>query len=153
MNFVYMMGFDVWGEGASELAYLAGCRASPKYARGTWHVLENDEGVVVSSLIVYHLELVVGRPAFGIGSVATLPSARRLGHASRLIAGVVQSMGADALVFLHADVDPALYERLGFEVLPERLQTHADSVAMLHASREARTAYFAHPTTSALRYF
>lgn len=148
-----MMGFDVWGDGAFELAYLEGCRASPKYARGTWHVLEDDEGVALSTLIVYRLEPAVGRPAFGIGSVATAPSARRRGFASRLIERVVQSMPSDAIVFLHADVDPALYERLGFKALPARLQSRTDSVAMMRASREAHSAYLADPSVCAPAYF
>lgn len=153
MDSIYIMGFDVWGDGASELTYLEGCRASPKYARGTLHVLENGEGIAVSSLIVYHLEPAAGRPVLGIGSVATAPSARRQGHASRLIEGVVQSMGADTIVLLHSDVAPQIYERLGFEALPERLQLRADSVAMMRASSEIRRAYLVDPSVSAPAYF
>ena len=59
---IYMMGFDVWSDGASEEDYLVGCRASPKYAKGTWYVLANEDQLV-SSLITYNL----GPNIIGIG--------------------------------------------------------------------------------------
>ena len=44
LELVYRMGFDVWGEGLGLDDYLAGCRASPKYAAGVWRVLAGDDG-------------------------------------------------------------------------------------------------------------
>ncbi len=126
---VYRMGFDVWGDGQSIGDYLKGCRASPKYKKGAWFVLVDQEGTLYSSLIAYSLS----QNTTGIGSIATPPPLRKRGHASLLIAGVLERFEKEGFkkTFLFSDIDPSFYEKLGFSALPEHLQKHSGSVCMI----------------------
>ena len=119
MDAVYMMGFDAFAEGLAVEVYLAGCRAAPKYRLGRWFVLE-VEGQVVSSLICYEGQFGLAARAVGLGSVATAVTARRRGHASALIAAVVaehRKRGDVDAFFLHSDIDPEMYRKLGFRTV------------------------------------
>lgn len=115
---IYLMGSDVWSEGESLESYLEGCRDSDKYRMGRWFVLSID-GELNSSLIVY--EKCFGLPDgfHGIGSVATVPQARKRGHASNLVRGVCEELrkSGSTGVFLHSDISQDFYEALGFETL------------------------------------
>ncbi len=133
MDAVYMMGFDAFAEGLAVEAYLAGCRAAPKYRLGRWYVLE-VEGRTVSSLICYEGHFGLAARAVGIGSVATEVGARRRGYAAALIKAVVAAYRARGDVdafYLHADVDPEIYRRLGFRTL------HGSEACMALAADEA----------------
>jgi predicted N-acetyltransferase YhbS len=115
LNAIYMMGHDVWSDGASTQAYLDGCRASPKYKTGTWYVL-HDKEKLVASLAVYTSEFGLQPGYCGIASVATDPQKRGNGYASKLVTAVcetLQSEGAKG-VYLHSDIGPSFYESLGF---------------------------------------
>lgn len=120
LDAVYRMGYDVWGEGLGLDAYLAGCRASPKYASGTWWILEGGDGVLLSSLLAHEIPLPSGPPAVGLGSIAAPPELRGRGHASRLISAFLraraESHGTEVF-FLFSDIAPAFYERFGFAAL------------------------------------
>lgn len=134
LDAVYMMGFDAWSDGQSVERYLAECRASPKYAKGVWYALKNGDGEPVSSLIAYRLDRFDGADVFAIGSIATTPHERRKGHASALIADVMDLLDdpdGEAVFYLWSDVDPRLYERMGFARLPGLFQSKAGSVAMV----------------------
>ena len=50
---LYQMGFDTWAEGRSLDAYLAACRAAPKYAGGTWWVDEDAGSQLTCSLLAH----------------------------------------------------------------------------------------------------
>ena len=52
---IFLMGFDVWSDGASISKYLEDCHSSQKYARGEWYVLAQDDKLF-SSLILYNFE-------------------------------------------------------------------------------------------------
>jgi predicted N-acetyltransferase YhbS len=126
---IYMMGFDVWAEGP-EADYLVGCRTSSKYARGTWYVLENESGKLVSSLIVYQLS----PGQFGIGSIATPVALRKQGYASVLIAKVLAQLdliSTKTIVFLYSDIEPQFYERFGFVQLPAEAQRYKTTTCMV----------------------
>ena len=115
---VHLHGRDAWGDGLSEVAWLDECRASAKYAAGTWHVLEAD-GEPVASLIVYEGRFSLPPGAHGIGSVATSPAARHRGHASALVTGVaarLETAGSHG-IWLFSDIDPGFYARLGFDTV------------------------------------
>jgi predicted N-acetyltransferase YhbS len=129
MDDIYLMGFDVWGEGESQAEYLNACSSSPKYARGRWYVLADDEGRLASSLITYRL----APDTFGLGSIATAGALRRQGLAARLIDGVLRAMKRDGAraVFLHSDIDQRYYEKLGFEPLPDLYQIKKGTVCMV----------------------
>lgn len=96
---------------------------TPLRRGGDWWLLEDDDGVPVTSLMCYPLDLSHGRErleAYGLGAVATHPDHRGRGHASRLCAEVglrAESKGRSTGLLFSA-IPPALYERLGFEVAP-----------------------------------
>lgn len=137
MDAVHLLGFDAWSDGAGQDAYLAACRSSEKYARGSWRMLERDGGPA-SALIVYRLSDGV----FGLGSIATAPSRRGRGLAAALIAAVLGELDAAGAraVFLHADIDPAYYRKFGFIPLPVAAQSKNRSVCMIR-SAESWTAF------------
>ena len=117
LDTIYLMGFDVWGEGLSRDEYLAGCQSSKKYQSGVWYVLVVDEKPV-SSLIVYSDLFGLGQGCFGIGSLATDPAMRGKGVGSQLLRGVTEKLlnAPEAIAtFLHADIDHHYYEKLGYQ--------------------------------------
>ena len=128
LNQIYMMGFDVWSGNATVEEYLNSCRDSKKYSQGRWMILEKD-GALLSSLIIYDLN----REWAGIGSIATPKELRRQGFAAELISGVIkqlQSSSELSTVFLFSDINPAYYNRFGFEALEAKYQSNSDAVLM-----------------------
>ena len=133
---IYMMGFDVWAEGACE-DYLTACRSSPKYKRGTWYVLETENGHLITSLIVYAL----APDQFGIGSIATPKHLRRQGNASQLISDVIRQIeqaSPGATIFLYADIGPDFYERFNFARLPPHAQRYGTTTCMVRGENTAK---------------
>jgi ribosomal protein S18 acetylase RimI-like enzyme len=129
MTAIYMMGYDVWGDGRPQSPYLEQCYGSQKYKRGQWYVLADSRGNPLSSLITYKLEPNVS----GIGSIATPPEMRKRGLASRLISDVLELLKRDGVktVFLFSDISPEFYEKFGFIRLPKELQRYPDSTCMV----------------------
>lgn len=133
MPAVHMMGHDTWSEGQAPAEHVAACQASTKYLSGTWYVLDHD-GQAVSALICYRNAFGLPERVMGIGSVATSPSHRRRGFASALISEVMARLSAERPIdafLLYSDVDPAIYERLGFVRLDAEYQRYEESVAMI----------------------
>jgi predicted N-acetyltransferase YhbS len=97
--------------------------ACPRRSQGDAWLLE-EGGQVVCSLLSYPLEFVkpdgATSPGFGFGAVATLPSARRRGHAAALCEHVTKHEieRGRPLGLLFAAIDPAYYERLGWRCVP-----------------------------------
>lgn len=134
------MGYDAWGAGLPVQMFLDSCLASYKYKQGTFYVLDDDNGTLLSSCIVYPLTAfggVVSERAVGIGSIATMASQRHRGYASIFLAMLMESLeceGVDAF-FLHSDISPKIYQNLGFSPAPERFRSKSDgSVPMLRLS-------------------
>lgn len=134
------MGYDAWGAELPMQMYLESCLASYKYKLGTFYVLENDEGALVSSCIVYPLSAfggAVSERAVGIGSIATAASERHRGYATLLLALLMKQLeneGVDAF-FLHSDISPKLYETLGFVAAPNECRNKSDTaIPMLRLS-------------------
>ena len=128
LNQIYMMGFDVWSDNATVEEYLNSCRASIKYTQGRWMILEKD-GALLSSLIIYDLN----REWAGIGSIATPKELRRQGFAAELISGVIKQLQSSAelsTIFLFSDINPAYYNRFGFDALEAKYQSNSDAVLM-----------------------
>jgi len=128
MPAVYLMGFDVWGEGKPEASYLEQCGASPKYRTERWYVLADGQGAPLSSLVVYQL----GPGVAGIGSIATPPGLRRRGLAARLIKDILELLAREGAktVFLFSDIAPGYYEQFGFRILPAEFQRYPGSTCM-----------------------
>lgn len=118
MDTIYLMGFDVWGEGQSEAEYLAGCRGSKKYMLGEWYCLTED-GVVLSSLITYKNQFGLADQYGGIGSIATHPNHRKNGYAGTLIQNCIESHNKEKYLglLLFSDIGAAYYEKFGFTVV------------------------------------
>lgn len=154
LDAIYAMGFDAWGGGQGLEAYLAGCRRSPKYARGTWYVLGEESGRPVSSLITYALPVWRGEPTVGLGSIATAPERRGQGWASRLIRDILGMLRTEGSVFyLHADVSPSFYARLGFIALDPRYQRKPGTTTMIHGRPETVAERLAAPGFEPPAYF
>lgn len=126
---IFMMGFDVWAEG-SEADYLVECRTSPKYARGEWYVLEDENGALISSLIVYKL----GPDQYGLGSIATPKALRKHGYASKIISDVLEQIekkSPTATIFLYSDIRPEFYKRFSFNRIPQIAQRYKTTTCMV----------------------
>lgn len=130
---IHTMGYDAWSEGAPLDQHIQSCIANGKYKKGTWFALENDAGEIVSALICYKNAFGLQVGSAGIGSVATLPSARKKGYADFLVRGIVGQLLQEgtARIFLYSDIPPAYYARMGFQALPASLQKHLPSVCMM----------------------
>ncbi|TBR23964.1 GNAT family N-acetyltransferase, partial [bacterium] len=115
---------------------LAECRASEKYPRGKWLVVEL-EGRVLSALLVYRGAFGLPPGAWGLGSLCTEPAVRRLGLAKALVRTVLEREQGTA--FLWADAVPDFYARLGFVPLPAAHQTRPGSVLMARGPYDAGT--------------
>jgi GNAT superfamily N-acetyltransferase len=139
---VFLLGYDVWGEGAPLGDYLAECRASAKYAAGRWTVVA-VEGAVAGAVLVYRGGFGLPAGAWGAGSLSVDPAVRRLGLAKALMRAVLEREPGTA--FLWADVLPGFYRSLGFAPLPERCQTRPGSLLMARGPHDAaalRISYF-----------
>lgn len=125
---IYKMGFDVWSDGNTLDEYLYDCRDSVKYRQGRWTVLEKN-GILVSSLLIHSF----GNNIFGIGSIATSPTHRKFGHASKLIEAVLKNLQEQQnakLIYLYSDINPEFYQRFGFVQLPNEQQQYSTSTCM-----------------------
>ena len=124
-----MMGFDVWSDDQCKEKYLSGCHDSPKYKKGQWWVLENNNKILLSSAITYDL----GNMNWGVGSLATLENFRNNGYASDLLKSVsVELFGNGAKnIFLFADINSGFYEKQGFVCLPGKFQKYKSSTCMI----------------------
>jgi predicted N-acetyltransferase YhbS len=94
----------------------------PREALTTW--LWEAPGQVLASCETYRCDVVVdGQPAlaWSIASVFTEPALRKRGHASAMLTALSERLvtepGAKALL-LFSDVDPGIYERVGFVARP-----------------------------------
>ena len=136
---IYMMGYDVWAEGAPEAAYLADCHNSAKYKTGAWYKLVANTGELLASMVVYNFDEIGGRSVCGFGSVATAMCERRKGYAQAMIELANHNYKNYDAIFLYSDINPAYYERLGFAILPDSLQVSPDSVCMVKSEDSSLT--------------
>ncbi|MFS1417834.1 GNAT family N-acetyltransferase [Vibrio splendidus] len=119
LDYIYLMGFDVWGGSASVDEYLACCNKNDKYQKGTWYVLIEHQKIL-SSLIVYQGVFGLVDGSCGLGSVATPPELRGKGYASKLINMIKNELlqnQNNTVLFLHSDIDKEFYRRLGFTAI------------------------------------
>ena len=126
---VLTFGYDAWGKGRPMDAFLASYGQSRHHLRGMRYGLETIEGELVANCNTLRFQ----RGVVGIASVATRPDRRGEGHASRLLRAVMallREQDPDTRFLLFSEVDPALYARVGFEVVPEENQRFAPAIAM-----------------------
>jgi len=133
---MFMMGFDVWSEGANTSDYLQGCHNSPKYKKGKWKVLDDGQRLL-SSLIVYELS----DKWFGIGSIATPVKLRKLGWGSKITMEISKQLESNSnaeAIFLFADINPEFYQKLEFVALPGKFKEYQSSTCMVRAKNPER---------------
>lgn len=120
---VYAASHSLWGAGLAAIDYRDMWRelAGLPWARARFQVLvwTDDGRRVVSSLKVYHPKVRIGGSrgsACGIGAVFTPREHRGRGHARAMLRRVLENAaaGGEALGLLFSDIDPGLYESLGF---------------------------------------
>jgi|GEM_PF-3572257 len=109
-------------------------------ARGhTWLALL--DGDPVSALVAYDFVLRRGdelRPAFGLGSVATSPTHRKRGIATKLCAAVADDHGGAGL--LYSAIDAEFYGRLGYVAVPAWEFECADPQTLAASGPQAKLA-------------
>ncbi|MGE7840466.1 GNAT family N-acetyltransferase [Lysinibacillus sp. NPDC093712] len=134
---IYKMGYDVWGDNLPFEEYITMCQSSDKYKKGKWYVLEAaDTKQLLSSLIVYKLNLSENQIVKGIGSIATPLYLRKKGYASLLVKETITKLEQEENCnnfFLYSDIGIEFYKGLGFIVLPNDSQKYNDSVCMYYS--------------------
>lgn len=134
---IYKMGYDVWGDNMPYEEYITLCQASNKYKKGKWYVLEaTDTKQLLSSLIVYELNLSEDQIVKGLGSIATPLLLRKKGYASLLVKEMINKLELEENCnnfFLYSDIGIEFYKGLGFIVLPNDCQKYKDSVCMYYS--------------------
>lgn len=134
---IYKMGYDVWGDNMPYEEYITLCQASNKYKKGKWYVLEaTDTKQLLSSLIVYELNLSEDQIVKGLGSIATPLLLRKKGYASLLVKEMINKLELEENCnnfFLYSDIGIEFYKGLGFIELPNDCQKYKDSVCMYYS--------------------
>jgi predicted GNAT family N-acyltransferase len=134
---IYKMGYDVWGDNLQYEEYITMCQNSNKYKKGKWYVLEaTDTKQLLSSLIVYDLNLSENQIVKGIGSIATPLFLRKNGYASLLVKETIDKLEQEENCnnfFLYSDIGIEFYKGLGFMALPNDSQKYKDSVCMYYS--------------------
>jgi GNAT superfamily N-acetyltransferase len=126
-------GYDAWGQGRPMQSFIASYDQSRDHLRGTRYLLETLDGELLCDLNALRF----GGGAIGIASVATAPEQRRKGYASLLLRAVLALLDLERpgrRFLLFSEVPPAIYERVGFGVLPAEHQHHLPAVAMATGS-------------------
>lgn len=123
-------GYDTWGEGVPFDSYVARYIESRNHLRGMRYLVEGVDGTVVATLNTLRL----AQGLVGIAAVAVDPSKRGQGFGTLIVRGVMElfrSEDSQVRFALFSEIDPAMYERLGFKRVPDEFQFHLPSVAML----------------------
>jgi N-acetylglutamate synthase-like GNAT family acetyltransferase len=128
---VYLaFGHDAWGKGLSVEEFVAAYADNKHHLRGTRYLLESIDGEPLANLNTIRF----ARGLVGIASVSVNPQLRGHGHGSTLTRGVMEIVRCEdphVRFMLYSEVRPSMYERLGFTRLPEELQFHLPSIAMI----------------------
>lgn len=129
MTTVLAFGYDAWGAGMSEAEFTASYASNRNHLRGRRYIFELPSGEAVSNLNTIRF----ARGLTGLASLSVAKAHRRHGIGSLLVRAVMEIVRLEdptTRFMLYSEVGPTMYERLGFRVLPERLQFHPPSVAM-----------------------
>lgn len=124
-----LFGHDTWGKDHSQSEFLEDAVVGRNHRRGTRYLLQDVDGYPVSKLGVLRFSPTVA----GLYSIATRPDMRRRGHGSLLVRAVMELLRveeSEMRFLLFSELDPGMYERQGFRVLPESLQRFRPSLAM-----------------------
>ncbi|MCX6889122.1 MAG: GNAT family N-acetyltransferase [Verrucomicrobia bacterium] len=129
MRTVLAFGYDAWKHDKTFDQYCADKHSDPNHLRGTRYLLEDAAGRPVSALNVLRFR----ESLIGFASVATSPEYRGKGYGSLLLRAVMELhrfAQPDLRFVLFSEIKPAIYERLGFFVLPPEHQHFLPTPAM-----------------------
>jgi len=124
-------GHDAWGEGMSVERFVATyAQHDRNHLRGTRFLLDSASGEPLASLNTIRF----ARGLVGIASLSVKPTERGQGYGSTLVRAVMElfrSEDAKIRFMLYSEVNPTMYERLGFNRVADEMQFHLPSVAMI----------------------
>jgi predicted N-acetyltransferase YhbS len=133
---LFREGYKVWSKNRTFEQYCSDNGKEDAY--GTRYVIE-DNGEIVSSMILLTLKSIGGKSVYGIGSVLTSPIYQYKGCATELLKNCIQQINVNtSLVFLYSEIAPSFYERFNFKVLPSYLQKDAESICMVLCDDDSR---------------
>jgi GNAT superfamily N-acetyltransferase len=127
---VLAFGYDAWGEGRPPEQFVADYAIDKNHVRGVRYLLEVPTGNPVANLNTLRFS----QGLVGIASLSVDPKHRRKGYASALVRAVMELFRMEnpgVRFVLFSEVNPTMYERLGFRRLPHEHQHHLPSVAMV----------------------
>lgn len=130
---LFAEGYKVWSSNRTFEKYCAD--NSREDDNGIRYVLDKD-GEIVSSLMLLRLNDYKGSKVYGIGSVLTTKQHQGKGYATVLLLKTIETITGNSMIFLHSDIDPGFYARMGFRALPDKYQKKQNSVCMLRCSDE-----------------
>lgn len=126
-----VFGYDAWGEGRTVEEFISNyAQHDRNHLRGIRYLLESTSGEPLANLNTIRF----ARGLVGIASLSVNPTKRGQGHGSTLTRGVMElfrSEDATIRFMLYSEVKPSMYERLGFSRVPDEMQFHLPSVAMI----------------------
>lgn len=126
---LFREGYQVWSRNRTFEQYCKDNRKEDAY--GIRYVIE-ENGDIVSSLILLSLKEIFGRKVYGIGSVLTPALHKHKGYATILIKKCIEQISdKNAMIFLYSEITPSFYERFCFRVLPQNLQKDSGSICMV----------------------
>lgn len=131
---LFREAYKVWSKKRTFEQYCADNGKEDAY--GTRYVMEQD-GKILTSLILLRLKEIWGCQVYGFGSVLTLSEHRGKGYATALLKHCIEMIRNEkSIVFLYSEINPVFYERLGFRALPPHLQHKGTAVCMVLCSED-----------------
>lgn len=130
--FLFQEGYKEWRKNRTFEQY---CLDNSKDdAIGTRYVME-ENGQIVSSAVLLRLKSIPGKNVYGLGSILTSKIHRGKGYGIELIKKCMRLIPDDnTIIFLYSDINPAYYEKFGFQILPKELQKYEKSVCMAYCN-------------------
>ena len=134
---VLAFGYDAWGQGASLAEFIASYAQDRNHIRGVRYLFELPGGEIVANLNTLRF----ARGLIGIASLSVHLEHRRRGYGTTLVRAVMELLRLEdpqVRFMLFSEVDPKIYEKLGFNRLSSEVQLHLPSVAMATGSEPLR---------------
>jgi GNAT superfamily N-acetyltransferase len=135
---VLAFGYDAWGAERPLKEFVASYASDRNHLRGTRYLIELPDGEPVANVNTLRF----ARSLVGLASLSVNPAYRRQGYGSTLVRAVMELLRSEdsAMRFmLFSEVNPAIYERLGFKRAPDEVQCHLPSVAMITGEEAVTT--------------
>lgn len=135
LDYIFKLGYKVWSKNRTFEKYCLDNGKEDEF--GTRYALE-ENGEIVTSIILLKFKPIEGISAYGIGSFVTPEKFRGKGYGQALLQKTIGTVYKEnqSVIFLHSDLEPSFYEKYGFKVLPDKFQKYGKSVYMAYCSKE-----------------